>query len=215
MKSYGPSSVRFTPDLQYAIVIETTHVHFGRRVLSMYASLRSCVRPCMSTRGCPRHCSSPLPARFTIFGSEVQNVFVKIPVVLGAINLDLRGFSIAIGNSTGNATEPWIDKRPRWTLAVDIGEDMNTKSFLLCAHTIYMTKRRGNWLVKWLIMLEFMDLRRTSISLRWRHNGGDSVSNHQPRECLPNRLIRCRSKNPSKLRVAGLCVGNSPGTGGQ
>ena len=51
------------------------------------------------------------------------------------------------------------------------------------------------------------------VPLRWRHNGGDSVSNHQPRECLPNRLIRCRSKNPSKLRVAGLCVGNSPGTG--
>ena len=50
------------------------------------------------------------------------------------------------------------------------------------------------------------------ISLRWRHNGGDSVSNHQPRECLLNRLIRCRSKKTSKLRVAGLCVGNSPRT---
>ena len=49
--------------------------------------------------------------------------------------------------------------------------------------------------------------------LRWRHNGGDSVSNHQPRECLLNRLIRCRSKKTSKLRVTGLCVGNSPGTG--
>ena len=50
-------------------------------------------------------------------------------------------------------------------------------------------------------------------SLRWRHNGGDSVSNHQPRECLLNRLIRCRSKKTSQLRVTGLCVGNSPGTG--
>ena len=49
--------------------------------------------------------------------------------------------------------------------------------------------------------------------LRWRHNGGASVSNHQPHECLLNRLIRCRSKETSKLRVAGLCVGNSPGTG--
>ena len=54
---------------------------------------------------------------------------------------------------------------------------------------------------------------RSSNPLRWRHNGGDSVSNHQPHECLLNRLIRCRSKKTSKLRVAGLCVGNSPGTG--
>ena len=51
------------------------------------------------------------------------------------------------------------------------------------------------------------------VSLRWRHNGCDSVSNHQPRECLLRRLIRRTSKKRSKLRVTGLCVGNSPGTG--
>ena len=51
------------------------------------------------------------------------------------------------------------------------------------------------------------------ISLRWRHNVRDSVSNHQPRDCLLNRLFRRRSKKTSKLRVTGLCVGNSPGTG--
>ena len=50
-------------------------------------------------------------------------------------------------------------------------------------------------------------------SLRWRHNGQDSVSNHQPLDCLLNRLFRRRSKKTSKLRVTGLCVGNSPGTG--
>ena len=52
-----------------------------------------------------------------------------------------------------------------------------------------------------------------SISLRWRHNGSDSVSNHQPYDCLLNYLYRRRSKKTSKLRVTGLCVGNSPGTG--
>ena len=52
------------------------------------------------------------------------------------------------------------------------------------------------------------------ISLRWRHNErDDSVSNHQPHDCLLNRLFRHRSKKTSKLRVTGLCVGNSPGTG--
>ena len=51
------------------------------------------------------------------------------------------------------------------------------------------------------------------ISLRWRHNGCDSVSNHQPHDCLLNRLFRHRSKKTSKFRTTGLCAGNSPGTG--
>ena len=50
-------------------------------------------------------------------------------------------------------------------------------------------------------------------SLYWRQNGHDSVTNHQPCDCLLNRLFRRRSKKTSKLRVTGLCVGNSPGTG--
>ena len=32
-------------------------------------------------------------------------------------------------------------------------------------------------------------------------------------DCLLNRLFRCRSKKTSKLRVTGLCAGNSPVTG--
>ena len=37
--------------------------------------------------------------------------------------------------------------------------------------------------------------------------------NHQPHDCLLNRLFRRRSKKISKLRVTGLFAGNSPGTG--
>ena len=51
------------------------------------------------------------------------------------------------------------------------------------------------------------------LSLQWRHNGHDSVSNYQPHDCLLNRLFRRRSKKTSKLRVTGLCAGNSPETG--
>ena len=51
------------------------------------------------------------------------------------------------------------------------------------------------------------------ISLHWRHNGLDSVSIHQPHHCLLSRLFGHRSKKTSKLRVTGLCAGNSPGTG--
>ena len=51
----------------------------------------------------------------------------------------------------------------------------------------------------------------TGISLQWRHNDHDSISNHQPHDCLLNRLFRHRSKKTSRLRVTGLCVRNSPG----
>ena len=46
-----------------------------------------------------------------------------------------------------------------------------------------------------------------------RHNGYDGVSNHQPHHCLLNLLFKHRSKKTSKLRVTGLCAGNSPVTG--
>ena len=49
----------------------------------------------------------------------------------------------------------------------------------------------------------------TCLPLRWRHNGHDGVSNHQPHDCLLNRLFGLTSK----LSVTGFCVGNSPGTG--
>ena len=48
-------------------------------------------------------------------------------------------------------------------------------------------------------------------SLHCRYNDHDGVSNHQPHDCLLNRLFRRRSKKTSKLRVTGLCAGNSPG----
>ena len=53
----------------------------------------------------------------------------------------------------------------------------------------------------------------TVMSLLWRHSGRDGVSNHQPHDCLLNRLFRRRSKKTSKLRVTGLCADNSPVTG--
>ena len=49
------------------------------------------------------------------------------------------------------------------------------------------------------------------LSLHWRHNDHDIVSNHQPHDCLLNRLFRRRSNKTSKIRVTGHCAGNSPG----
>ena len=53
---------------------------------------------------------------------------------------------------------------------------------------------------------------RRLASLQRRHNGHDGIWNHQPHDCLLNRLFRRRSKKISKLCVTGLCAGNSPVT---
>ena len=50
-------------------------------------------------------------------------------------------------------------------------------------------------------------------ALHWLHNERDGVSDHQPHDCLLNRLFRHRSKKTSKLHETGLCEGNSPVTG--
>ena len=63
------------------------------------------------------------------------------------------------------------------------------------------------WLITWPIFVCLL------FALRWRHNDHAGVSNHQPHGCLLNRLFRRKSKKTSKLRVTGLCAGNSPGTG--
>ena len=51
----------------------------------------------------------------------------------------------------------------------------------------------------------------TSLTLRWRHNGPGGVSNHQPYDCLLNRLFRGRLKKTSKLRVIGHLCGEFTG----
>ena len=43
--------------------------------------------------------------------------------------------------------------------------------------------------------------------------GAIASQKHQPHECVLNRLFKRRSKKTSKLRVTGLCAGNSAGNG--
>ena len=64
---------------------------------------------------------------------------------------------------------------------------------------------RGQWITHWSM--------NWHISLQWRHNGHDGISNHQPPDCLLSRLFRCRSKKTSKLCVTGFCAGNTSVTG--
>ena len=43
---------------------------------------------------------------------------------------------------------------------------------------------------------------KTGLTLQWRHNGHDRVSNHQPHDCLLKRLFRRRSKHQSSASLA-------------
>ena len=53
------------------------------------------------------------------------------------------------------------------------------------------------------LMLAWTNFWENRRSLQWRHNGHDSVSNHQPHDCLLNRLFRRRSKkNQSSASLA-------------
>ena len=57
-----------------------------------------------------------------------------------------------------------------------------------------------------------LDFRRDAIA-RVKHYNDVIISNQELHDCLLNRLFRRRSKETPKLRVTGLCAGNSPGTG--
>ena len=52
-----------------------------------------------------------------------------------------------------------------------------------------------------------------STPLQWSHDEHDGISNHQPHDCLLNRLFKAKLKETSKLLVTGLCAGNSPEAG--
>ena len=71
----------------------------------------------------------------------------------------------ALGHPTANLFLPYKGHRT-WT--VDIREHTNTKSLLLCVQTTCMAKkRRGDWLVKWLIMLGVMGLLLRGLRISW------------------------------------------------
>ena len=77
--------------------------------------------------------------------------------------------------------------------------------FLLSFNSIQQAHRK--------LFYSILRFRTCRWSLRWRHNGRGSISNHQPHLCSLNRWFRRRPKKTLKLRVTGLCAGNSPGTG--
>ena len=90
--------------------------------------------------------------------------------------------------------------------------------YFICPKCLWLSKMVLIWQTKVVVVVVVVTVtamvgggrRDRADSLQWRHNGRDSVSNHQPYDCLLNCLFRHISKKTSKLRVTGLCVGNLP-----
>ena len=103
--------------------------------------------------------------------------------------------------------------RPRYVLTREIKHDsswLKTLARISLGHIQW--KLKSNTYCEPVILHE---VAQGCNSLRWRPNGHDSVSNHQPPHCLLNRLFGCRSKKTSckAPRHWPLC-GEFTGTGG-
>ena len=71
----------------------------------------------------------------------------------------------------------------------------------LSSNQIIFEKKQHIWLIAvWPVPAGSLALLSTNeYSLQWCHNECDSISNHQPHDCLLNRLFRHISKKTSKL----------------
>ena len=94
---------------------------------------------------------------------------------------------------------------------------LSSKTNALLTHTLASFWRKQSCIVftfepvwDWCNLCKVIQSCTILISLQWCLNECDDVSYHQPRDCLLNHLFRRRSNKISKLRVTGLCAGNSP-----
>ena len=74
-----------------------------------------------------------------------------------------------------------------------------------------MSDDDATWVKAALIILDSQ--KELIISLQWHHNGRDGVSNHQPTIVYSIVYLSADQRKQLKLRVTGLCEGNSPETG--
>ena len=87
---------------------------------------------------------------------------------------------------------------------------INHMTQMISWHRIWMVGLVMSWIDPRLFLTNNHQVLNRFIALQWRHNEHDGVSNHQPYDCLLNRLFIRRWKKTSKLRVTGLCEGCIP-----
>ena len=125
-------------------------------------------------------------------------VTARVKVFNIVIQLEITGTGLCHSRINSARIIPWTHKYETWIVLHQLFtswwfRDMGMHSLLYHSPNPYST---GSW---------------NPFSLLWRHNERDGLSNHRRLDCLINRLFRCRSKKTSKLRVTGLCEGNTKG----
>ena len=136
---------------------------------------------------------------------EVDVKKIQIECRVFETSLDLMMLSLHYANAQRRF--PYNQRSYLFSTGVAVPLQNNTKK--INAWNFVPLKTNTQWMYRYTDLL--FQYESTFSLLHWRHNDHDSVSNSQPRGCLLNRLFRRRSKKTSKLRVTGLCAGNSPG----
>ena len=127
---------------------------------------------------------------------------MRLPCMLAVQDATLYSFSISFACILFQAYIHTTIKRPLTLRGLCAHSQLESTGRLPIRHCLFGATDMGQQLCLPCI---------GQFSLQWRHIDHDGVSNHQPRGCLLNRLFTRRSKKTSKLRVTGLCAGNSPG----
>ena len=109
--------------------------------------------------------------------------------------------------------------RPIIIIIITINKRLLTKSilqnaWLWLADTLASANHDQAFCWKLLVKNSCWSIWVWSLTLQWRLNGHECVSNHRLKIVYSTDYsdFRRRSKKTSKLRVTGLCAGNSPGT---
>ena len=102
---------------------------------------------------------------------------------------------------------------PTWVLSAPDGPHVGPMNFAIWGSAVVYLHHIGIIQVRVFLLVGRQHACTWNNKFQWRHNEHDGLSNHQRFHCLLNCRPRRRSKKTPKLRVTGLCVGNSPVTG--
>ena len=116
----------------------------------------------------------------------------------------LRVTGLCVGNSPGPVNSPHKGPVPRKMFPFDDVIMMIIKPYLRSSYGYSI----GSCTPLYLYLWDWAAKMIISLSLQWRHNGRDGISNHMCLDGLLNRLLRRRTKKTSKLRTTDLCEGN-------
>ena len=153
-------------------------------LLRNYTSKKQTYRPSIVFRTSMLKCGSAHSDHWIVSHSALANQMFRLVIHLAVNSSNDRACAVSQGHNTGSI----------WNKSSTVSLSNNRD----CPRIFWEHEHKKTHL---------------RVTLQWRHNECDGVTNHRRLDCLHNRLSRRRSKNTSKVHDTGLCEGNSPVTG--